>query len=89
MSAVIVKITTLGRYPKANCRKWLKQHITCICYWLHEETLCIYGALKKAPKEDMFTFPESLKKHQIILAVCQRACFHIVDQIRLDQTELQ
>lgn len=37
----------------------------------------------------MFTFPKSLERHQISSAACQRAHFHIVHQIRLDQIELQ
>lgn len=89
MSTVIIKITTVSKYPKANCRKWLKQHITYICYWLCEETLCIYGGLKKASKGHMFTFPKSLKRHQISLAVCQSTRFYIIEQIRLDQIERQ
>lgn len=60
-------------------------------YYLHlllcEETLCIYGGLKKASKGHMFTFPKSPKRHEISLAVCQSTRFYIIDQIRLDPIE--
>lgn len=88
MSAVIIKITTVGRYPKVNCTECLKQHITYIYYRLHEEIKGMHVCVSEEGIQGTYVYFSFLSKISDPFRGCLRTHFHVIDQTRAGQTVL-